>query len=450
MKKVLITLLLAVSTMSLATPINRLYIPSNSKWLFHVDFDAFRDSKMGSLIEQEITAAHQKKIEGLATLLGTDLTQDLYGFTLCGPNADDTKAAALIYAKYDKEKLLALLGMNEKYAESSYQEQTIYHWFDEKQSRDQVGAFATEELIVISQSKDTVTAMLDLIKEPSKSIANAQNNALTGLSEAPEGAIMIAAADGLSELTEDKDHAAILKNSKLMAVIIGENNGNMKLNIDLIAENAEAATKIEQVVRGMQAFMTLSNTQQPEINSLIQATTLQRNDNQLALTFQYPSAKLFEMIKAKHNIDIWTAAATGDTKAIMLQLATGTDINAKEPAGGSTPLIIAAITGQTEAAAFLIEEGADLNAKNNDGTTALHAAAFFGHPETVKLLLDNGANVNVRNTRSETAYDTVAAKWSPELAGVYKLVGGILQMELDLERIKEVRPEIADLLRENN
>jgi len=240
----------------------------------------------------------------LTTLFGTDLTQDVYGVTLYGPDANEIHAAALIYVKYDKEKLLALLGMNEKYAESEYQEQTIYHWFDENQSRDQVGAFAAEELIIISQSKDTVTAMLDLLKDPSRSIDQAQDNVLSGLTETPEKAIMIAAADGLSELTEDEGHAAILKNSKLMAVVIGENDGNMKLKIDLIAENVEAATKIEQVVLGIQAFMTLSQKENPDALLLIQATTLQRNENQLALTLQYPSVKLFEMVKEHQNIEI--------------------------------------------------------------------------------------------------------------------------------------------------
>ena len=49
----------------------------------------------------------------------------------------------------------------------------------------------------------------------------------------------------------------------------------------------------------------LSSSQKPEIASLIQSAALQRTDNQLALTFQYPSAKLYEMIKANQDkIDI--------------------------------------------------------------------------------------------------------------------------------------------------
>jgi hypothetical protein len=52
MKKVLIALLLAISAISPATPINRLHIPADSQWLLHVDFDAFRDTEMGSIFEQ--------------------------------------------------------------------------------------------------------------------------------------------------------------------------------------------------------------------------------------------------------------------------------------------------------------------------------------------------------------------------------------------------------------
>ena len=258
MKKVLISLLLAVSATSVAAPINQQHIPADAKWLFHADFEALRNSEMGTLIGQEIEKGHQKKIEGMTALLGTVLTKDLYGITLYGPDADEINAVALIHAKYNKEKLLALLGMSEKYSESSHQDQTIYHWFDEKHQRDQVGAFATEELIVISQSKAAVTKMLDTLKDPSGSIANVEGNVLAGLSETTGEPMMIAAADELSKLNENNNHAAILKNSKMMAVIICEKNGDMNLKVDGIAESDEAAIKkvVQQLEdRGMDEFL---------------------------------------------------------------------------------------------------------------------------------------------------------------------------------------------------
>jgi len=151
----------------------------------------------------------------------------------------------------------------------------------------------------------------------------------------------------------------------------------------------------------------------------------------------------------EQTVDIWTAAATGNIEAINQHVSVGTDLNARQPAGGSTPLHVAAISGQTEAAGVLIEKGANVNIKNVEGTTALHMAAFFGHTEIVKLLLDKGADVNARNLRSETPLDTVAAPWSPELGEIYKYVAGALQIEVDLGKVKAARPKIAALLRKH-
>ena len=85
---------------------------------------------------------------------------------------------------------------------------------------------------------------------------------------------------------------------------------------------------------------------------------------------------------------------------------------------------------------------------NDSGcVTALHVAAFFGYSEVVALLLEKGANTNMRNKAGNTPLDQVDVKWNPQLEEVYKFVGAILQIELDLDRIKKARPEIAAMIR---
>jgi hypothetical protein len=147
---------------------------------------------------------------------------------------------------------------------------------------------------------------------------------------------------------------------------------------------------------------------------------------------------------------IWDAVATGDLDAIKQRLADGQDINAKAPSVGLTPLMAAAITGQTDAAKLLLDEGANPNLKSSkDGATALHMAAFFGHIEIVKALLGRGADTKILNDRSETPLDTVRGDWSDELEGFYKLLGGMLKLELNLAKIKAARPQIAAMLAES-
>ena len=154
-----------------------------------------------------------------------------------------------------------------------------------------------------------------------------------------------------------------------------------------------------------------------------------------------------QSLAAAPDIDIWKAAASGNIEAIKQHLGAGTDVDAREPSGGSTPLLVAATFGRVEAVKFLIKEGANVNAASNDGATALHGAAFFCHTEIVKLLLGKGAAVNAKNVRGETPLDAVAGNWTPELEGIYKWLAQLWKLQLDLERIKVTRPKIAALLR---
>jgi hypothetical protein len=152
----------------------------------------------------------------------------------------------------------------------------------------------------------------------------------------------------------------------------------------------------------------------------------------------------------EQQVDIWTAAATGNGEVVERYLAAGSDLDAKDPLGGSSPLIVASLYGQTETANALIEHGASLDAKNNDGATALHVAAFFAHPEVVSLLLEKGADPEAENRFGQTALQTVAGEWNDDLEGIYKMVAGLWKLELDLERIREARPRVADIMRRHS
>ncbi len=148
----------------------------------------------------------------------------------------------------------------------------------------------------------------------------------------------------------------------------------------------------------------------------------------------------------KPTIDIWSAVSKGNIEELQKHIAVNTDLNEKEPLGGGTLLMTSAVINNIEIAKLLVENGADLEAKNNDGSTALMTAVFFCHPEIVTLLLENGAQVNAKKNSGQTPMDVVAGEWSKELEDVYKLVGVLLNIPIDLERVKKVRPNVAAIL----
>ncbi len=147
--------------------------------------------------------------------------------------------------------------------------------------------------------------------------------------------------------------------------------------------------------------------------------------------------------------DIHTAVINGDGEAVRAHIAAGTDLDSKEPFGGSSPLISAAVFGKADMATLLIDAGADVDAKNNDGSTALISAAFFGRPEIVRLLLDAGANKAIKNKYGATAYESVMVPFK-DIKPSYDMMGKALEpmgLKLDYAYLEKVRPEIAEMLK---
>jgi hypothetical protein len=144
---------------------------------------------------------------------------------------------------------------------------------------------------------------------------------------------------------------------------------------------------------------------------------------------------------------LWDAAKNGDLAKLKEALSKDADVNGHDDKG-ITPLSWAAMAGHADAAQLLIKEGAKINGKNRDGGTPLHGAAFLGQTEIVELFIKNKANLNIANGDGETPLDNAAHGWD-EIQGIMQIVGGILQMEVDLDRAKAGRPKIVDLLKEN-
>ncbi len=146
--------------------------------------------------------------------------------------------------------------------------------------------------------------------------------------------------------------------------------------------------------------------------------------------------------------DIWSAVAAGDLDRVKGILASGIAVDARQPGSGATPLTTAAVYGRTKIAQLLLATGADVSLASADGNTALLIASFFAHQELVTILLDHDASPLAKNGRGDTPLSVVSANWNPQLEATYQSLGRALEVELDLERIKRVRSQIAAQLRD--
>lgn len=149
------------------------------------------------------------------------------------------------------------------------------------------------------------------------------------------------------------------------------------------------------------------------------------------------------------DIDLHTAILADNLEAVRQHIAVGSDLNEKDPFGGSSPLITAALFDKREAVKLLLDAGADINFQNNDGSTALITAAFFGRPEIIQMLLSKNADKSIKNKYGTTALDNVSAPFA-EVKEVYDMMGNMLApmgLKLDYAYLQKVRPEIAEMLK---
>jgi len=158
-------------------------------------------------------------------------------------------------------------------------------------------------------------------------------------------------------------------------------------------------------------------------------------------------SKLGGVVVPQPQGDLWNAAKRGDIASLKQQIANGRDLNELDARLGLTPLAWASMAGQLEAARLIISKGGNVNTQNKDGSVALHGAAFLGQVKIVELLLKNDANVNAENSMKETPLGTAAQPWNAQVQGFVQFLGTILQIQIDVERIKAGRPQAAELLR---
>ena len=142
------------------------------------------------------------------------------------------------------------------------------------------------------------------------------------------------------------------------------------------------------------------------------------------------------------------AIAAGDVQETKNLRRSGVPLNRIRSGGNSTALSIAARVGNVEIVKYLLKHRADVNGRNRDGNTPLHTAAFFGRTEIVKLFLKRGADPLAKNKRGKTVVETASAEWGEDEENAYKAISRAVGLEVDVDRVREARSEIAGLLAE--
>jgi len=291
-------LMLAVTAW--AGPLNPRDVSSSARWVIHLDAQAFWASQFGTQLMRIVDSNDiQAKLDALKIVSGSDLSSDLHSVTLYGPDSDETHVVALVKGQMDRQKLVSLSVLAHGYKKTTAGDAVIHQWQDSNDQKTQYMAFASDHELVVSQSRSTVEATLDVLAGKAQSIWGTERfRALKRVSDKP---FVVACAEELADLTQDKANAAMLQKSSMLAFMAGEKAGFFNTTLQVETESSDVAVQIETMGRGILAMMQFQENKFPQVGPLIQACTLSSDDKTVELAFRYPLDKLMPIIKA--NVD---------------------------------------------------------------------------------------------------------------------------------------------------
>lgn len=298
---VMVSVLLAGASV-LGGPIDKSQVSAGANWVAHVDTEQFNKSKIGQLIREELERIGvMEKLNDFATIFAFHPLNDVRDVTIYGNGKDREKAVVLVDGTFDKERLLALIGMNPEYGEIPYGDITLYKWLhEEKQGSEDseshlmYGCFYTADMVVMSAGLEMVKNAVDVLKGTA---TNAVSGVFSQAALDAKGAILQVAANAVGETVGDEPQAAALRQTKELGIVAGEADGKLYVNVRLTAKSEEAAENVKKMLDGMIAFLTLAGEEQPKLAELVQKVEVSRAQNTVEVHFESDSESLVKFLE---------------------------------------------------------------------------------------------------------------------------------------------------------
>lgn len=289
-----------------ASELDKSLVPVQSKWLFHLDVDRIKASRIGKMIHDERDVQElRRRAAQVGVAWGIDPMTDIKSVTGFGPRYQDTHAAIVVEVDADLEQTQRMVQMAEQYELQAYGDFDIHTFIHDdkgKKKRSWVGVHEPlgrkTQLLIASEHRAYVTQTLDTIAGRNKSIAAATDSALA---TAPvNGAMMFVAAAGVKFEPEGRRPGARMWQSvDQLMMNLAEADGTTKLRLAVTTRTPEQAQNLHQIAQGMLALVKMSDDPaHAELATLAGAVTMSTTDTRVAAELAYPSERLFNLLKA--------------------------------------------------------------------------------------------------------------------------------------------------------
>ena len=291
-----------LSASSFAAPLDQAKVAADAKWVLHLDLEAFRQTKLGShvvqnVLEPKLEQSHDLKKLNLSINLG-----NISGITAYGSAFEKNGEGVLMLAttanvKKDLDTLvgMAALSADENKGIAMVQDNPfpLYHLHNEIFIAPNVGG-----TVLLAKSREQIDRARKVLAGGEKSLSGSAT--FDDYPKAANTFFFLGMADGFNEAISIPPQAQVLRETKGGRLVIGEKDQNVFLNLVFKGKNNESSTKIQQVLQGIVALVSMSQ-QDKAITDLAASTKIGSEGQNVSVSLQFPTAKAIQKIDEKHH-----------------------------------------------------------------------------------------------------------------------------------------------------
>jgi hypothetical protein len=295
---------LLVARVAVAVSFSPRVVAGDANWVLHLDMAALKASTLGQqMLANDLDARAEIQLKQAQALLGMDPREDLHAITVYGSGVDQDNAVMLIRGKFNSEKVAAAAAVMPGHELLVHGARQVHSWLEaaDPSAGRMHGVLLDGSVGVISKSLANLQKALDVVDGKQASLAQGGINTanLSG------DGVMLAAAGDFSGLSMGDNPMLSNVKARNFAMQLRETGGNVALRVALKQESVQDAEQSQMMLNGLMMMgMAQLQQQSPELVGLLQAITISRDADTLVANFNYPAARLAEMMKA-------TAAADG-------------------------------------------------------------------------------------------------------------------------------------------
>lgn len=285
-------------------PLIKNHISADTDWFVHVDHELFKDSRLEQFIRAELLEMGiEEKLDNFAKVVSFHPIDDVKDVTIYGRGSDREKAVVLMRGRFDKKQLEAAVQKNPKYERIQYDGFIIHKFFDPNRSDIEghnehiiYGCLYRDDFIVMSAGIPAVKQAINVLKG---SAPPAANDIFEDVLLQNKNAFFQVAAVNMPQMTGAQPNAVMLRQTDRLALVMGEYENSVFINVNLKAKSQEAAESIKKLLEGMVAYLSLAGNEQVEMARLAQRIRLTNVQNMVQIRFVSEPELVLQVLKRR-------------------------------------------------------------------------------------------------------------------------------------------------------